>query len=171
MEIQEAQEQDLEGILEIYNHAILNTTAVYNYHAHTLDMRKLWWKEKMELGHPVLVAKEKGQVLGFASYGPFRAWAAYKYTMESSVYIHPGHQGKGIGKALYIQLINLAQEKDVHTLVAGIDAKNQISIDLHKKLDFELVGHFKQVGYKFGQWLDLVFYQRILPGPAKPTES
>ena len=171
MEIQFAQAQDLEGILEIYNHAILNTTAVYNYQAHSLEMRRQWWEEKCRLGHPVLVALEQGRVVGFASYGPFRAWAAYQYTMESSVYVHPLHQGKGIGIELYSKLIQEAQKNEVHTLVAGIDAENLVSLALHRKFGFEPVAHFKQVGYKFGKWLDLVFYQLLLDGPANPKEG
>jgi len=168
--IRPAEENDLAGILEIYNHAIIHTTAVYNYNAHTLAMRRQWWEEKKLAGQPILVAVLNNQVLGFASYGPFRAWAAYKYSFESSVYIHPNFQGKGLGKKLVQQLIEVAKKDKVHTLVAGIDAENQASIILHQKLGFEAVGHFKQVGYKFGQWLDLVFYQLLLDGPENPED-
>lgn len=168
--IRPAEENDLAGILEIYNHAIIHTTAVYNYNAHTLDMRRQWWEEKKLAGQPILVAVLNNQVLGFASYGPFRAWAAYKYSFESSVYIHPNFQGKGLGKKLVQQLIEVAKKDKVHTLVAGIDAENQASIILHQKLGFEAVGHFKQVGYKFGRWLDLVFYQLLLDGPENPED-
>lgn len=168
--IRPAEENDLPGILEIYNHAIEHTTAVYNYKAHTLAMRKQWWEEKKQVNHPVLVAVSKNKVLGFASYGPFRAWAAYKYSFESSVYIHPDFHGKGLGKKLLQQLVNLAKTEKVHTLVAGIDAENQASIALHQKLGFKEAGHFKQVGYKFGRWLDLVFYQLLLEGPDNPED-
>lgn len=168
--IRPAEENDLVGILEIYNHAITHTTAVYNYKAHTLAMRRQWWEEKKLAGQPILVAVLNNQVLGFASYGPFRAWAAYKYSFESSVYIHPNFHGKGLGRKLLQQLIEVAKKDKVHTLVAGIDAENQASIILHQKLGFEAVGHFKQVGYKFGRWLDLVFYQLLLDGPEKPED-
>lgn len=169
IQIRPATEADLDEILYIYNDAILNTTAVYNYKAHTLDMRWEWFKEKKEKGLPVYVAHEGSKVIGFSTYGPFRVWAAYKYTVESSVYIHPEHKGKGIAKLLYTPLIDHAQKMQVHTLVAGIDAENQASIRLHEHFGFIPVAHFKEVGYKFDKWLDLVFMQLLLPTPLQPV--
>jgi len=169
IDIKAATAKDLEGILDIYNDAILNTTAVYNYKPHTLEMRKQWFDEKQEKGLPILVAVENDAVIGFATYGPYRPWAAYKYTVESSVYISPHHKGKGIAKLLYAALIAKAEEQDVHTIVAGIDADNAISIKLHEHFGFKQVAHFKEVGYKFDKWLDLVFMQLILTTPHAPT--
>jgi len=162
---------DLPAILEIYNDAILNTTSVYNYKAHTLEMRQEWFAEKQAKGLPLFVAVQQDAVIGFSTYGPFRVWAAYKYTVEISVYIHPEHRGKGVAKLLYPPLFAAAEAQQLHALVAGIDANNPASIRLHEHFGFVTVGHFKEVGYKFGQWLDLVFMQKILSTPAHPQED
>lgn len=169
--IRQAGEADLPAILDIYNDAILHTTSVYNYKPHTPDMRREWFRQKQQDGLPVLVAVLDGQVAGFSTYGPFRPWAAYKYTAEISVYIAPQHRGKGIAKLLYPPLFELAGKQQLHVLVAGIDASNEASIRLHRHFGFENAGLFRQVGYKFGQWLDLVFMQLILPTPAQPNED
>ncbi len=171
LKIRHATEEDLQAILDIYNDAILNTTSVYNYEAHTLDMRREWLAQKQKDNLPVLVAELGGTVAGFSTYGPFRAWAAYKYTAEVSVYISPEHRGKGIAKLLYPPLIDLAREQQLHVLVAGIDARNEVSIRLHRHFGFTEAGLFKQVGYKFGQWLDLLFMQLILSTPENPVEG
>ncbi|SMO59647.1 GNAT family N-acetyltransferase [Solitalea koreensis] len=169
--IRPATENDLPEILAIYNDAIINTTAVYNYTPHTLAMRKEWFEQKMIDRLPVFVAECTHEVIGFSTYGPFRAWAAYKYSIESSVYISPEHRGQGIGKLLIPPLIAEARHKQLHTIVAGIDASNIASIKLHQNFGFSEVGRFKQVGYKFGKWLDLVFLQLILDTPEHPTET
>ena len=162
IEIRNAKEADMPQVLEIYNHAILTTTAVYDYVPHTLEMRMQWFKTKQEQGFPVFVAVENNEVIGFSSIGPFRAWAAYKYTVENAVYVKPNQQGKGIGKLLMQPLIDAAKELGLHTIVAGIDADNEISLKLHRHFGFEEVAHFKQVGWKFDKWLDLKFMQLIL---------
>ena len=169
--IRHAGEKDLEGILEIYNDAIMNTTAVYDYKPHTIEMRKKWFEEKLKSSIPVFVAEQNHRVAGFASYGAFRAWAAYKYSIEHSVYVHPDCRQQGIAKKLLHQLIEAAKQKEVHTIIAGIDANNKVSIHLHKKFGFIETGHFKQVGYKFGNWLDLVFLQLIMETPRQPNEN
>jgi L-amino acid N-acyltransferase YncA len=122
--IREATPADLPGILFIYNDAILNTTAVYDYRPHTLEMREKWLEEKKADGIPVFVAVDDEEVVGFASYGKFRAWAAYKYSVEHSVYVHPDYRRTGIAKVLLSQLIDAARNKEVHTIIAGIDAQN-----------------------------------------------
>lgn len=153
---------DLPQILVIYNDAILNTTAVYEYEPHTLEMRKQWFETKQQQGFPVFVAEENNEVLGFSSIGPFRAWAAYKHSVENSVYVKDGQRGKGIGKLLMQPLIDAAKELNMHTIIAGIDADNKLSIQFHQHFGFEQVAHFKQVGWKFDRWLDLVFMQLII---------
>lgn len=169
--IRTATEEDLSEILYIYNDAILNTTAVYNYVPHTLEMRKEWYEQKQKDGFPVLVAVQNKKVTGFSTYGHFRAWAAYKYSVEVSVYIHPEYRGKGIAKLLYPVLIEQARQQQFHALIAGIDASNIASIKLHEQFGFKTVGLFKEVGYKFDQWLDLQFMQRILETPEHPVAS
>jgi phosphinothricin acetyltransferase len=166
-----ARETDIPVISDIYNHIILNTTAVYQYVAQPLDMRKAWYDAKMKDGYPVFVAEDEGRVIGFSSYGPFRAWAAYKYTVENSVYVAEGQRGKGIGKLLIQPLIDSAREKGMHAIIAGIDATNDSSVRLHQSFGFKEVAHFKEVGYKFGRWLDLKFLELVLETPLHPVEG
>jgi L-amino acid N-acyltransferase len=116
------------------------------------------------------VAEEEGAVVGFSSIGPFRNWAAYKYSVENSVYVKSDMRGKGVGKLLIPPVIEAARQLQMHTVIAGIDATNQSSIRLHKSFGFEETAHFRQVGYKFGRWLDLKFFQLILSTPEKPEE-
>jgi L-amino acid N-acyltransferase len=169
--IREAAASDLQAILDIYNDAILNTTSVYNYEPHTIAMRQEWFDQKQQAQLPVLVAEQNGIVIGFSTYGPFRAWAAYKYSVEVSVYIHPDYRGRGIAKLLYPPLFQKAREQQLHALMAGIDASNTASIRLHEQFGFKTVGLFKEVGYKFDQWLDLQFMQLILETPEHPVAS
>jgi len=160
--IREATTADLPAILDIYNDAILNTTAVYDYEPHTLAMREQWFATKQQQGFPVFVAVIDNEVAGFSSIGPFRAWAAYQYSVENSVYVKDGHRGKGIAGLLMQPLIDAARKLGLHTIVAGIDATNEVSIRLHEKFGFREVALFREVGYKFDRWLDLTFMQLIL---------
>jgi len=160
--IREAIEVDLPQLLATYNDIILHTTAVYDYEPHTLEMRKQWFETKKQQGFPVYVAEEKGKIFGFSSIGPFRAWAAYKYSVENSVYVAAEARGKGIGKLLIPPLIDAAKKLQLHTIIASIDAANEVSLRLHKSFGFEEVAHFKEVGWKFDRWLDLKFLQLIV---------
>ena len=160
--VRHAAEKDLPAILDIYNDVIVHTTAVYDYEPHTPAMRAAWYKTKQEQGFPVFVAEENEQVLGLSSIGPFRAWAAYQYSVENSTYVAAAARGRGIGKLLMPPLIDAAKQMGMHTILAGIDAGNDASIQLHRHFGFEEVAHFKQVGWKFNRWLDLKFLQRIL---------
>lgn len=162
IQIREAIEDDLSQMLIIYNDIILHTTAVYDYEPHKLEMRKQWFETKKQQGFPVFVAEEDGKILGFSSIGPFRAWAAYKYSVENSVYVDAAVRGKGIGKLLIPPLIDASKKLNMHTIIAGIDANNETSLKLHKSFGFEEVAHFKEVGWKFERWLDLKFLQLIL---------
>ncbi|WP_312096425.1 N-acetyltransferase family protein [Niallia sp.] len=169
--IREMKETDLGDVLEIYNDAILHTTAVYDYRAHSLEDRKIWFNQRSEGGYPLYVFEEDGKVLGFATYGPFRAWPAYKYSIEHSVYVHKEARKKGIGTLLLKALIECAEEEGYATLIAGIDSTNQGSIFIHEKLGFTYSGTIKKAGYKFEKWLDLAFYQLELKGPESPVEG
>ena len=162
IQIREAIQEDLPQLLTIYNDIILHTTAVYDYEPHTLEMRQAWFKVKQDQGFPVFVAEEDGKILGFSSIGPFRAWAAYKYSVENSVYVSAEQRGKGIGKLLIPPLIDASKKMGMHTIIAGIDASNEASLKLHKSFGFEEVAHFKEVGWKFEGWLDLKFLQLIV---------
>jgi L-amino acid N-acyltransferase YncA len=169
--IRPAVEGDLPALLAIYNHVILHTTAVYSYLPHTMEARREWYASKLKEGYPVIVAEEDGRVAGFSSYGPFRAWPAYKYTIENSVYVAEDQRGKGIGKLLIQPLIEEARRQGYHAIIASIDASNASSLRLHRSFGFEEVAHFRQVGYKFGRWLDLKFLELLLETPAEPIEG
>jgi L-amino acid N-acyltransferase YncA len=160
----------LPTILDIYNDAILTTTAVYQYEPHTLEMRRSWFHEKQLGGYPVLVAEDEGQVIGFGNLGVWRAAAAYKYVVENSVYVAAEHRGRGVGRRLLGALIDAANALGMHAVIAVIDAENDISIGLHESFGFERAAYFEQVGRKFGRWLDLVFMELVLEGPAQPPE-
>lgn len=160
--IRNATENDLSQILDIYNDAIINTTAVFQYDVHTIEMRKEWFAQKQKDGFPVFVAEENNIVVGFSTFGPFRAWQGYKYSVEHSIYVEKNQRGKGIGKLLMLPLIDAAKQLNMHTIIAGIDADNKISVSFHKQFGFEEVGYIKEVGWKFDRWLDLVFMQLIV---------
>jgi phosphinothricin acetyltransferase len=170
MKIRLAHDADLEAILPIYNDAVLNTTAVFDYRAQTLDARREWFRAKQNAQLPVFVAVEDDRVLGFSTYGPFRAWPAYKYSVELSVYVDKDARGRGIGTALVRAVVDEAHLRDLHVVMAGITADNEISLRLHERLGFREVAHIPEVGYKFGRWLDLKFLQLTLDGPARPVE-
>ena len=169
--IREATENDLPEILDIYNDAILNTTAIYDYKIQTLEDRRQWYEKKKLDGYPLFVFEENGKAVAFATFGPFRAWPAYKYTVEHSVYVHKDYRNKGIGTKLMQQIIKTADEREFATLVAGIDAANESSIKMHEKMGFRFAGVIKKAGFKFGGWLDLVFYQLELTGPKMPVDG
>lgn len=168
--IREATERDLMEILDIYNDAILHTTAVYTYQPQTLENRQIWFQQKMDDGYPVIVYEEDGKVAGFATFGPFRPWPAYKYSIEHSIYVNKDFRKKGMGTLLMEALIAMAKERGYMTLIAGIDADNEKSIAMHHNFGFVHSGTIRKAGYKFGRWLDLAFYQLELEGPEQPTE-
>jgi L-amino acid N-acyltransferase len=159
-----AEPKDLATITEIYNDAILTTTAVYSYDPVTVESRQIWLEDKAKQNFPVFVAEENAQVIGFSSYGAFRAWPAYLHSVENSIYVHPLQRGRGVGKLLIPPLLESARAQNMHTMIAGIDASNAVSIKLHQGFGFEKIAHFKEVGFKFNRWLDLVFMQLILTG-------
>jgi L-amino acid N-acyltransferase YncA len=160
--IRDAIEDDLADILNIYNEVILNTTAVYSESPHTLEMRKEWFRDRVNNNFPVFVADIAGKIAGFSSFGHFRVWPCYRYTVELSVYVEVSQRGKGISKILLQSLIDRAIKMNIHTMLAGISADNEVSINLHHSFGFIEVAHFKEVGYKFDRWLDLKFLELIL---------
>lgn len=170
MNVRLATDADLAAVLAIYNDAVLNTTSVFEYRAHTLDMRREWFRAKQDAQLPVFVAVDGDRVLGFSTYGPFRAWPAYKYSVELSVYVDKDARRQGIGTALVRAVVDEARARELHVVMAGITADNAISLRLHERLGFREVAHIPQVGYKFGKWLDLKFLQLILDGPRQPVE-
>jgi len=162
MIIRDAGHDDLPAILDIHNDAIRTTTAIWDEHEVDLDDRRAWFDGRRSAGLPVLVAELDGSVVGFASYGPWRAKTGYRFTVENSVYVHPDHRGRGAANARMPALIEHARSDDVHTIVAGIEATNAGSIALHEKFGFRRVALLPEVGFKFGRWLDLAYLQLSL---------
>ena len=160
--IRPANEADLPGILAIYNDVIATSTAVYADDPVTLQDRLAWFEARRAQSYPVLVAADSDDVVGFASFGDFRAWPGYRFTVEHSVHVRADRRGSGIGRRLVEALIPLAKAQGKHVMIAGVDASNHASIRFHERLGFEQVAHFREVGHKFGRWLDLVFLQRFL---------
>lgn len=169
--IRPAEAHDLADILRIYNQAIEKTTAIFEYRPHTMEMQREWFRAKQAASLPVLVAVESGAVVGFASYGPFRAWPAYKYSVELSVYVDEDSRGRGIGTELVKSILASARERDLHVVMAGITSDNIVSLRLHEKLGFVEVAHIPEVGFKFGRWIDLKLLQIVLDGPRQPVDS
>jgi L-amino acid N-acyltransferase len=160
-----------EQILSILNEIIVNSTAIYDYRPRPFESMVAWFAAKRKDNYPVIGAVSAGgELLGFASYGIFRAWAAYKYTVEHSVYVAARHRGQGIGKRLLQRIIEEAESQDYHVLVGGIDSENEVSSALHRALGFRHAGTIRQAGFKFGRWLDLDLYQLILNTPLNPVE-
>jgi L-amino acid N-acyltransferase len=173
MEIRDAREEDLPALLAIYNEVIATSTAVYSSIPVTLEDRRAWWQARIGLGYPVLIAQDESGVLGFSTFGDFRTWPGYRYTVEHTVHVRADRRGTGVGRPLVSALFPRASALGKHVMVAGIDAANAGSIRFHERLGFEIVGNLRQVGWKFGRWLDLVFMQRMLEpmaGAPLPTD-
>jgi phosphinothricin acetyltransferase len=163
MQIRPATRSDLPGILEIYNDAVLNTTATYDYEPRTLEHRTQWFEERQRDNYPVFVAVDDARrVVGWSALNPFHARMGYRFTSENSVYVAADMRGKGIGKLLLAPLIDGAKARGLHAIIAVIDADNEPSIRLHAAFGFEKVGHFKQTGFKFNRWLDVVYMERLV---------
>lgn len=163
MRIDDAVDDDLPGVLAIYNDVIRTSTAIYRDAPATLDERRAWNETRTTNGYPLLIARDgDGGVAGFATFGDFRPWPGYRYTVEHSVHVRDGWRGRGIGTALVRELIARGTALGKHVMIAGIDADNQGSIRMHERLGFRQSGRLHEVGWKFDRWLDLVFLQRGL---------
>lgn len=160
MDIRDATEADLPQILGIYNEVVTNTTAIYDRTVSTLEERRAWLEERRRQSFPVLVGESGGEVLGFSSFGEWRHRWGYRFTVEHSVHVRADCRGRGYGRALIEALFPLAAAMKMHVMVAHIDAQAAASVHLHRKLGFEHVGTFREVGHKFDRWLDLVCMQK-----------
>jgi phosphinothricin acetyltransferase len=159
-------------IMDVLNEVILTSTAIFDYKPRSLESMTSWFKAKQSGRFPIVgIEDSEESLLGFASYGTFRAWPAHKYSVEHSVYVHKYHRGKGLGRALMQEIIKAAEAQHYHVLIGCIEASNAYSIALHKSLGFTHGGTLCQVGYKFGHWLDLCIYQHILKTPDYPSET
>ena len=161
-----------QAIVDIFNEAILTSTALYDYQPRPLASMETWFAAKDKGNFPVIgIEDEAGKLLAIGSFGTFRAWPAYKYSVEHSVYVHKDHRGQGLGLEVMQALIVAARQRDVHAMIGGIDSSNAGSIALHERLGFRHVGTLPQVGFKFGRWLDLAFYQLLLDTPLNPVDG
>lgn len=161
--IDEASSDDLPQVLAIYNEVIRTSTAVYTEQEYDLVRGRAWFEAKLASGYPFVVTRDASGIRGFGAFGEFRAWPCYRSTVEHSVHVRADCRGQGIGRQLVEHLMARAVQLGKHVMIAGIDADNEGSIRMHERLGFVDVGHFHEVGFKFGRWLDLKFLQRILP--------
>ncbi len=156
-----ATESDLAAINDIYNHYVLHSTCTYQEEPETPDGRRQWFRHHDDQ-HPVIVAETGGRVAGWGSLSAYHARSAFRRTVENSVYVHHQHHRRGIGARLLQELIVRARRLGHHAIIAGINADQAASVALHAKFHFEPAGHLRQVGFKFGHWLDLVYMELIL---------
>ena len=160
--ITQANAQHFNEILEIMNFEIVNKTSLYDYKERNLDDVAQIFASKKNKNFPFFVALANNQVIGYAYYDAYNPKQGYKYTVEHSIYIKQGFEGKGVGKILMQNLIHTAQKQQIKTFIALIDNKNEASIKFHEKFNFETVGILKEVGYKFDQWLDCRIMQLMV---------
>ncbi len=156
--IRPATEADLTVINDIYNHYVLHSTCTYQEEPETMDDRRQWF-ERHGGKHPIIVAVADGRVAGWGSLSPYHARSAYRFTVENSVYVHHEFHRHGIGSLLLEELIVRAQGFGHRAVIAGIDGQQTASVALHSKFHFEKVGHLKEVGFKFGHWLDVIYME------------
>ena len=169
MIIRDAIEADFEAVTAIYNEVLRNSTAIYRDEPVEIAERVSLWKSRFAQGYPTLVACdaksavcEGDPVAGYASFGDFRTGAGYRFTVEHTVHVHSDWRGRGVGAALMGALIPRAAALGKHVMVGGIDAENTGSLTFHERLGFERVAHFREVGFKFGRYLDLILVQRTI---------
>ena len=167
MQIRDAVQSDVEQITAIYNEVLKNTTAIYNDRPATLEERISWWRSRLAQGYPVLVAANSGRIAGFATFGDFRAWPGYRYTVEGTVHIQSDARGQGVGTELLKAILERAKALGKHIMIAGVDSENAASLRFLERFGFERAGHLREVGYKFDRFLDLVFLQYWISPPAR----
>lgn len=166
--IRDARLDDLDAINEIYNESVLNSTATYDETPVSRAARLEWWHEHGP-AYPVLVAERDGQVLGWASLSRHKERCAYRFTVESSVYLRPDARGQRLGTRLMTALLERVPSLGYHSVIAGVSADQEVSLRLHRGLGFVQVAHFREVGFKFGRWLDVIYLQRMFPPAHAPT--
>ncbi len=165
--IRPAVREDCPSILDIYNEAVLTTTATYDYEPSTLERRLAWFDAHQRDNFAIWVAVEEApphppRVIGWSSLSRFHDRPGYRFTCENSIYIAADRRGQGLGGRLMLPLIASARARGLHVIIAAIDASNEASLRLHAKHGFQKVAHFREVGFKFGRWLDVVDMQLTL---------
>ena len=165
MQIRDAIQADFEEITAIYNEVLTSSTAIYNDQPTTTEERIAWWRMRQEQGYPVLVAVDGGSVIGFGSFGDFRPWPGYRFTVEGTIHINSSTRGRGIGTEILKALITRAAALGKHTMIAGVDSENAASLRFLERFGFERQAHLREVGFKFGRFLDLILLQYWITPP------
>jgi L-amino acid N-acyltransferase len=171
MKVRPATRADIPSILEIYNDAVLTTTATYDYEPRPLQHRIQWFEDHEKINFPVFVAEDdSGKIIGWSSLNKYHDRPGYRFTTENSIYVAAYARGNGVGKLLLEPLVASARELGLRAIIAVIDAQNEASVRLHTRFGFVEVGRFKSVGFKFGRWLDVTYMELLLPEPATPPQ-
>ncbi len=165
MQIRDAVQADFEEITAIYNDVLMHSTAIYNDRPASVGDRIAWWRTRIEQHCPVFVATDGEHVRGFASFGDFRSWPGYRFTVEGTVHIASELRGQGVGSLLLKALIVQARQAGKHSMIAGVDSENAASLRFLERFGFEHAGHLREVGYKFNRFLDLVLLQYWITPP------
>jgi L-amino acid N-acyltransferase len=166
MQIRDAVDSDFDEITAIYNEVLMNSNAIYNDRPATREDRHAWWRARLGQGFPVIVVTDGDRIMGFASFGDFRAWPGYRFTVEGTVHIRADSRGQGVGTELLKAIIERARALGKHTMIAGVDAENAASLRFLERFGFERAGHLREVGFKFNRFLDLIFLQYWITPPA-----
>jgi phosphinothricin acetyltransferase len=161
MEVRLARQEDAEAIRAIYNVEVAGSIVTFDLKARTAEEQRAWLA-RHEGAHPAVVAHDGPRVVGFGSLSPFRDRAAYATTVEDSLYVDEAWRGQGVGRLLLAELIDLALARGFHTVIARISGGNEPSIALHRACGFAMVGVEREVGRKFGRWIDVAVMQRML---------
>lgn len=152
---------DAAAIADIYNYYIEHTVVTFEETAITSADMEARIGQVLDRKQPWIVGEKDGQVVGYAYAGEWKSRCAYRYSLESTVYLKHGEEGHGIGSALYGKLIELLKEKKYHAVIGGIALPNPASVALHEKFGFRKIGQFLEVGYKFNQWIDVGYWELI----------
>lgn len=153
---------DAAAIAAIYNHYVLNTIITFEEDAVSEEEMKARITEVLDAGRPWFVWEENGRVLGYAYASGWKSRCAYRYAVESSIYLDQSATGRGLGRRLYVALIDALRARKIHCIIGGIALPNPASVALSEKLGFQKIGHFKEVGWKFNQWIDVGYWELML---------
>ena len=159
--IRDAKLDDALAIADIYNHYVEGSIITFEEQQVTVPEIRRRLEAVQDAKLPWFVVEEAGEVVGYAYGTPWKSRSAYRFSVESTIYMHPAHTGYGTGSLLYGQLLSALHERSVHVVLAGISLPNSQSVALHEKLGFTKVAHFSQVGFKFGRWIDVGYWQHV----------
>lgn len=162
MEIRQARVDDARAIMDIYNPYVVGSTSTFDMVPRSFEEQVEWLEDRSGARFVLVAVDDDGEVIGFASTSPYRDRAAYATTVEDSVYVAEGHHSKGVGAELLAELVRTARAHGFHSMIARIVADHTASISLHRACGFESVGHEREVGRKFGRWLDVIVMQLML---------